>query len=124
MARIQLADEKAKTEPKYDVEAISEVNASQIDFISGMISKDVHEHKKHEKLKTVINTCDDDQINCNIIFDDYVENNGGTDEHYSNAHDLSFDIESLAYNVQKEAENQQRMNIELKKQKSIATKGA
>ncbi|GKC47012.1 hypothetical protein Tco_1064734 [Tanacetum coccineum] len=68
--RIQPTDCNAKTELKYDVEAVSEVNASHIDPISSMISKCVHEHTTHEKLKTVINTSDDDQLNCNIIFDD------------------------------------------------------
>ncbi|GKA18521.1 hypothetical protein Tco_0698436 [Tanacetum coccineum] len=100
MARIQPADDNADDEPKYDVEAISKVNASQINLISGMLSKGVHEHTNREKLKTVINTSTDDQIDSNIIFDDpYVENNGGTDEHDSNVHDQSFDIESLIYNV-------------------------
>ncbi|GKF76982.1 retrovirus-related pol polyprotein from transposon TNT 1-94, partial [Tanacetum coccineum] len=88
MAHIQQAYDKGYAEPKYDVEAMSEVNASQINLISGMLSKGVHEHTNHEKLKTVINTCDDDQIDSNIIFDDpYVENNGVTDKHDSNAHD-------------------------------------
>ncbi|GKC18824.1 hypothetical protein Tco_1020974 [Tanacetum coccineum] len=77
MTRIQPADDNAETEPKYDAEAVSEVNTSHIDLISGLISKGVHEHTNHEKLKTVINTSDDDQIDSNIIFDDpYVENNG------------------------------------------------
>ncbi|GJZ91869.1 hypothetical protein Tco_0663934 [Tanacetum coccineum] len=63
-----------------------------------MLSKGVHEQTNHEKLKTVINTSDDDQIDFDIIFDDlYVENNGGTDEHDSNAHDQPFDIQSLIY---------------------------
>nr|GEU35493.1 hypothetical protein [Tanacetum cinerariifolium] len=76
-ARIQPADENDETEPQYDAEAVSEVNASHIDLISGLISKGVHEHTNYEKLKTVINTFDDDQIDSNIIFDDpYVENNG------------------------------------------------
>ncbi|GKA75295.1 hypothetical protein Tco_0781673 [Tanacetum coccineum] len=89
MAQIQLVDDNAETDPKYDVEVVSEVNASHIALISSMISKKgVHEHKDHEKLKTVINTSDDDQIDYNIIFDDpYVETNGGTVEHDSNAHD-------------------------------------
>ncbi|GKB62550.1 hypothetical protein Tco_0918736, partial [Tanacetum coccineum] len=105
--------DNAETEPKYDVEAVSEVNASHINIISSMISKGVHEHTNHEKLKTVINTSDDDQMDCNIIFDDpYVENNGGTVEHDSNAHDQFFDIKSLVYNVQREAENQQRLNMQ------------
>ncbi|GJT75302.1 retrovirus-related pol polyprotein from transposon TNT 1-94 [Tanacetum coccineum] len=43
-------------------------------------------------------------------------------EHDSNAHDQFFDIKSLAYNVQREAENQQRLNIELKKQKELLQK--
>ncbi|GKC58380.1 hypothetical protein Tco_1085978 [Tanacetum coccineum] len=88
MAHIQPADDKADAEPNYGVEAISEVNASQINLISGMLSKGVHEHTNHDKLKAVINTSDDDEIDYNIIFDDpYMENNGGTDEHNSNAHD-------------------------------------
>nr|GFB55327.1 hypothetical protein [Tanacetum cinerariifolium] len=87
MARTQPADDYVETKPKYDAEAVSEVNASHINLISGMISKSVHEHKNHEKLKTVINTSNDDQIDSNIIFDDpYVENNGQTVEHDLNAH--------------------------------------
>ncbi|GKE32265.1 retrovirus-related pol polyprotein from transposon TNT 1-94, partial [Tanacetum coccineum] len=108
MARIQLADDNAETKPKYDAEAVSEVNASHIDLISGMISKGVHEHTNHKKLKTVINIFDDNQIDSNIIFDDpYVENNGRIVEHDSNANNESFDIESLVYSVQREAGNQQ-----------------
>ncbi|GJU98952.1 hypothetical protein Tco_1328223 [Tanacetum coccineum] len=49
----------------------SEVNlASPNRSYSVLISKGVHEHTNHEKLKTVINTSDDDQIDSNIIFDD------------------------------------------------------
>ncbi|GKC87097.1 hypothetical protein Tco_1147746 [Tanacetum coccineum] len=97
VARIQPADDKGDAEPKYDAEAISEVNASQINLISGMLSKGVHEHANNEKLKTVINTSDDDQIDSNIIFNDpYVENN--------------------------QAENQQRINKELKRQKALLQK--
>nr|GEZ28319.1 hypothetical protein [Tanacetum cinerariifolium] len=87
---VQQIDENdnAKTEPKYDAEDVSRVNASHIDLISSMISKGVHEHTNHEKLKIVINTSDDDQIDCNIIFNDpYVENNSGIVEHDSNVHD-------------------------------------
>nr|GEX30092.1 hypothetical protein [Tanacetum cinerariifolium] len=81
MAQIQPADNNAKTEPKYDAKAVSEVNALHIDLISSIMSKGVHEHTNHEKLKTIINTSDDDQIDCNIIFDyPYVEDNGGTVE--------------------------------------------
>nr|GFD53222.1 hypothetical protein [Tanacetum cinerariifolium] len=65
-----------------------------------MLSKGVHEHTNHEKLKIVSNTSGDDQIDSNIISDDpYVENNGGTDEHDLNAHDQSFDIESMIYKI-------------------------
>nr|GEU32844.1 copia protein [Tanacetum cinerariifolium] len=77
----------------------------------------------HEKLKIVINTSDDDQIDYNITFHDpYVENNGGTVEHDSNAHDQFVDIKSQLYNVQREAGNQQRLNFELKKQKELIQK--
>ncbi|GJU72687.1 hypothetical protein Tco_1264092 [Tanacetum coccineum] len=73
-----------------------------------MIPKGVHEHEKHRKRKTIINTSDDDQIDSNIIFDDpYVENHGGSAEHDSNAHDQYHDVKILAYNVQREAENQE-----------------
>ncbi|GKE38174.1 hypothetical protein Tco_1461579, partial [Tanacetum coccineum] len=54
--------------------------------------------------KTIIQTSDDDQIDSNIIFDDpYVENNGGTSEHDSNAHDEYHEIQMLAYNLTKNA---------------------
>ncbi|GJT58224.1 hypothetical protein Tco_0993278 [Tanacetum coccineum] len=53
-------DDNVVNMPKYDAEAVSEVNASYIDLISSMISKGVHEHTNHEKLKTIINTSDGD----------------------------------------------------------------
>ncbi|GJR35200.1 hypothetical protein Tco_1210884 [Tanacetum coccineum] len=50
----------------------------------------------------------------------YVKNNSGQAEHDTNAHDQPFpDFESLINNVQVEAENQCKMNIELKKQKPL-----
>ncbi|GJY41233.1 hypothetical protein Tco_0428503 [Tanacetum coccineum] len=86
MARIQPADGNAETVPSYDVKAVSEVNAS---------SK-VHEQVSHVKCKTIIQTSGDDQIDSNIIIDDpYVENNGGTSEHDSNAHDEYYEIQML-----------------------------
>ncbi|GKC24462.1 retrovirus-related pol polyprotein from transposon TNT 1-94 [Tanacetum coccineum] len=123
MTRVQPADDNAETEPKYDAEAVSEVNDSYIDLMGGMLSKGVHEHTNHKKLKTVINTSNDDQIDSNIVFDDpYVKNNGRTVKHVLNAHDKSFDIKSLVYNVQRQAENQQTLNIELKRQKELLQK--
>nr|GFB16885.1 hypothetical protein [Tanacetum cinerariifolium] len=102
-----------------------EVNALQIDLINGLLSKGIHEHKSHEKLKTVIHTSANDQIDSDVIFDDpYVEDNGGQDEHDSNAHDRPYaDIEFMINNVQIEAENPRKMNIEMLKQKSVATTG-
>ncbi|GKE65243.1 hypothetical protein Tco_1519404 [Tanacetum coccineum] len=92
----------AVTEPNYDPKAVSKVNVSHI-----MIPKWVHEHKNNGKRKTVVNTSDDDQIDSNIIFDDpYVENNDGSDKHDSNVHDQYHDVKIMAYNVQREAENQ------------------
>ncbi|GKA02374.1 hypothetical protein Tco_0675039 [Tanacetum coccineum] len=69
-------------------------------------SNKVHEQVNRVKRKTIIHTSDDDQIDSNIIFNDpYVENNDGTSEHDSNAHYEYHDIQMLAYNVQREAEN-------------------
>ncbi|GJS09765.1 hypothetical protein Tco_0366561 [Tanacetum coccineum] len=113
MAQIQPADGNTETVPSYDAKAVREVNAS---------SK-VHEQVSHVKRKTIIQTSDDDQIDSNIIFDDpYVENNGGTFDHDSNAHDEYHEIQMLAYNVKKEVENQKRLNNELKKQKMLLQK--
>ncbi|GJW69887.1 retrovirus-related pol polyprotein from transposon TNT 1-94 [Tanacetum coccineum] len=104
MARIQPADGNAETVSSYDAKVVIEVNAS---------SK-VHEHLSREKRKTIIQTSDDDQIDSNIIFDDlYMENNSGTSNHDSNDHDKYHEIQMLVYNVQREAENQKRLNIEL-----------
>nr|GEU40238.1 ribonuclease H-like domain-containing protein [Tanacetum cinerariifolium] len=123
MARIHPANDKAEIRPKYDAEAVSEVNALHIYLITGMISNSVHNHKNHRKLKTVINTSDDDQINSNIIFDDpYMENYSGKAKYVLSDHDPYCDIKTLAYNVQKEAENQKQLNDELKKSKRVATK--
>ncbi|GJZ56506.1 hypothetical protein Tco_0611699 [Tanacetum coccineum] len=94
MAQIQSPEDNDVTEPSKDAWAVNEVNASH-----KMIYNRVQEHKNHGKCKTVINTSDDDQINSNIIFDDpYVENNGGSAEHDSNAHDQYHDVKILAYN--------------------------
>ncbi|GKD72472.1 hypothetical protein Tco_1330754 [Tanacetum coccineum] len=110
MARLLPADENAETVASYDAKAVSQVHAS---------SK-VHEQVSHGKHKTIIQTTDDDQIDSNIIFDDpFVENNGGTSEHDSTAHDEYREIQMLAYNVQREAENQKSLNNELKKQKDL-----
>ncbi|GJT78544.1 retrovirus-related pol polyprotein from transposon TNT 1-94 [Tanacetum coccineum] len=110
MARIQPLDDNADSEPSYDAKAFSEVNASN----------KVHEQVNHAKHKTIIHTSDDDQIDSNIILDDpYVENNGGTSEHDSNAHDEYHNIQMLTYNVQREAENPKRLNNELKRQKEF-----
>ncbi|GJS68856.1 retrovirus-related pol polyprotein from transposon TNT 1-94 [Tanacetum coccineum] len=114
MARLQPADENVETVPSYDAKAVSQVHAS---------SK-VHEQVSHGKRKTIIQTMDDDQIDSNIIFDDpFVENNGGMSEHDTTAHDEYRKIQMLAYNVQREAENQKRLNNELIKQKRFATTG-
>ncbi|GJZ44962.1 putative ribonuclease H-like domain-containing protein [Tanacetum coccineum] len=80
----------------------------------------IHEQVSHRKRQTIIQTTDDDQIDSNIIFDDpFVENNGGTSEHDSTAHDEYREIQMLAYNVQREAENKKHLNNELKKQKDL-----
>ncbi|GKF69902.1 hypothetical protein Tco_0202959 [Tanacetum coccineum] len=95
MARIQQADDNGVQKLNYDTKAVSEVNASH-----KMIFKAVHEHKNHGKRKTIINTSNNVQINSNIIFyDPYVENNGGSDEHDSTAHDQYHDVKILAYNT-------------------------
>ncbi|GJR34509.1 retrovirus-related pol polyprotein from transposon TNT 1-94 [Tanacetum coccineum] len=112
-AQIQPVDGNAETVSSYDAKTVSEVNAS---------SK-VHDQISHVKRKTIIYTSDDDQIDSNIIFDDpFVENNGGTSEHDSNAHDEYHNIQMLAHNVQREAENQKRLNNELKKQNELLQK--
>ncbi|GJZ45152.1 copia protein [Tanacetum coccineum] len=110
MARLQPTDGNTDTVPSYDETAVSQVNDS---------SK-AHEQVSHRKRKTIIQTTDDDQINSSIIFDDpYVANNGGTSKHDSITHEEYHEIQMLAYNVQREAENQKRLNNELKKQKDL-----
>ncbi|GJQ94824.1 hypothetical protein Tco_0005963 [Tanacetum coccineum] len=112
MTRIQLANGNAETVPSYDAK-VCKVNAS---------SK-AREQVSHVKRKTIIHTSDDDQFDSSIIFDyPYVENNGGTSKHDSNAHDEYHEIQMLAYNIQREAKNQKRLNNELKKQKELLQK--
>ncbi|GKD30660.1 retrovirus-related pol polyprotein from transposon TNT 1-94, partial [Tanacetum coccineum] len=97
MARLQPADENAETVPSYDAKTVSQVHASF----------KVHEQVSDGKRNTIIQKTDDDQIDSSIMFDDpFVENNGGTSEHDSTAHDEYREIQMLAYNVQRDAENQ------------------
>nr|GEU36863.1 copia protein [Tanacetum cinerariifolium] len=113
MARIQPADDNAVTEPTYNAKAVSDVNASH----------KAYEQVNHVECKIIIHTSNDDQIDSNIIFDDlFVENNGGTSEHDSNAHDKYHAIQILEYNVQSEDENKKRLNNGLKKQKELLQK--
>ncbi|GJU82812.1 integrase, catalytic region, zinc finger, CCHC-type containing protein [Tanacetum coccineum] len=101
IARIQPTNDKSDAKPTYDAEFISEVNASQIDMINGLLSKSDHVQRHHEKLETIIHTSVDDQIDSDIFFDDpYVDNNSGQAEDDTNAHDQSlYDFESLINNV-------------------------
>ncbi|GKB70442.1 hypothetical protein Tco_0931854 [Tanacetum coccineum] len=99
-------------------EDLEELTAAAVIHIHA--SSKIHEQVSHRKRQTIIKTTDDDQIDSNIIFDDpFVENNGGTSGHDSTAHDEYREIQMLAYNVQREAENQKRLNNELKKQKDL-----
>ncbi|GJV44510.1 integrase, catalytic region, zinc finger, CCHC-type containing protein [Tanacetum coccineum] len=76
MIRIQPTDDTSATSSRSDANILSEVNASTKHNKSRMPSKSVHEYKNHAKLKTVINTYDDDQIDSSVIFDDpYMEDN-------------------------------------------------
>ncbi|GJX88539.1 hypothetical protein Tco_0340553 [Tanacetum coccineum] len=56
MAHIQPTNDKYDAKPTYDAEFISEVNASQVDMINGLLSKSDHEQRHHEKLETIIHT--------------------------------------------------------------------
>nr|GEV10828.1 hypothetical protein [Tanacetum cinerariifolium] len=118
MVHIQPTDDKSDAKPTYNDEFISEVDDTQIDMINRLLSKSDHKQRHHEKLKNIIHTSVDDQIDSDIIFDDpYMENNSVQVEHDTNAHAKSLhSFESLINNVQVEAEKQLNMNVELKKQ--------
>nr|GEU50549.1 reverse transcriptase domain-containing protein [Tanacetum cinerariifolium] len=91
MARIQPTDNESDVEPTYDAEVVNEVNASQINLINRLLLKSDHEQQNHAKLETIKHTSVDDQLDSNIIFDDpYVE-----------------------------AENQRKLNKELKKENAL-----
>ncbi|GJX26650.1 retrovirus-related pol polyprotein from transposon TNT 1-94 [Tanacetum coccineum] len=99
-------------------EDLEELTAAAVSQVHA--SSKVHEQVSHAKRNTIIQTTDDDKIESSIIFDDpCVENNGGTSEHDSTAHDEYREIQMLAYNVQRKAENQKHLNNELKKQKDL-----
>ncbi|GKB35225.1 hypothetical protein Tco_0880167 [Tanacetum coccineum] len=101
IVRIKPIDDKSDAKPTYDYEFISEVNASKVDMINGLLSKSDHEPRHHEKLETIIQTSVDDQIDFDIIFDDpYVDNNIGQAGYV-------------------EAEKQRKKNFELQRQKAL-----
>ncbi|GJS29319.1 hypothetical protein Tco_0489939 [Tanacetum coccineum] len=88
MARIQPTNDTGVTSSRSNAEILSKVNASNKHNKSQMPFKSGHEHKNLAKLKTIINTYSDGQINSSIIFDDpYVEDNGRDDEHDQTTHD-------------------------------------
>ncbi|GJT47759.1 hypothetical protein Tco_0973916 [Tanacetum coccineum] len=69
----------------------------------------VHEQVNRVQSKTLIYTSNDDPIDSNIIFYyPYVENNGGTSEHDSIAHDEYHDIKMLEYNYKETYEELER----------------
>ncbi|GJS84903.1 retrovirus-related pol polyprotein from transposon TNT 1-94 [Tanacetum coccineum] len=90
MAQLQPVAETTDTMPSYDDKVISQVHDS---------SK-AHEQVSHVTRKTIIQTTDDVQIDSSIIFDDpCVDNNGGTSNHDSIAHEENHEIQMLAYNL-------------------------
>ncbi|GKA28636.1 hypothetical protein Tco_0714881 [Tanacetum coccineum] len=96
-------------------EAGSHLNNKENDFMLdnayGEESSASHQGRKRERAGAMKER---------IIFDDpYMDNNGGTTKHDSIAHEENHAIQMLAYNVQREAEKQKRMNNELKKQKDL-----
>ncbi|GKA32462.1 retrovirus-related pol polyprotein from transposon TNT 1-94 [Tanacetum coccineum] len=100
IARLQPAVETTDTVPSYNDKAVSQVHDSF----------KAYEQVTHVTRKTIIQTTDDDQIDSSIIFEDpYVDNNGGTSKHNSVAHEDNHEIQMLAYNVQREAEKQKRV---------------
>ncbi|GJY98257.1 hypothetical protein Tco_0515167 [Tanacetum coccineum] len=99
MAHNQPTDDIGATSSRSNADILSEVNALTKHDKSRMPSKSVHEHKNHAKLKTVINTSNDDQINSSIIFNDpYIEDNGGKDEHDLISHAHYVALQSLIDN--------------------------
>nr|GEU40809.1 MSS1-like protein [Tanacetum cinerariifolium] len=122
MTHIQPVDDKGDVKPKYDAEAISEENALQISLISRMLSKETINIKTPRMninldWEALIPSCYTRLIIQNVFFYFYLHGSNykilvnteregprvKIDEHDSNAHDQSFDIESLVYNVKKEA---------------------
>ncbi|GKB14207.1 retrovirus-related pol polyprotein from transposon TNT 1-94 [Tanacetum coccineum] len=82
----------------YGEDTLEELTAIAVSKVN--TSSKVHEQVIHVKRKTIIQTTYDDQIDSSIIFDDpFMENNGGTSGHDSNAHDEYHDIKMQAYNV-------------------------
>nr|GEV15492.1 zf-CCHC domain-containing protein/UBN2 domain-containing protein [Tanacetum cinerariifolium] len=116
----QIVQQVQRTESTIGKENVSVITAMRKDIMPVNASSKVHEQVSHVKRKTIIQITNDDQIDSNIIFDyPFVKNNGSTSEHDSNAHDEYHEIQMLAYNVQREAENQKRLNNELKKKKDL-----
>ncbi|GJV13250.1 hypothetical protein Tco_1354791 [Tanacetum coccineum] len=81
-----------------NVETVPSYDAKVVSEVNA--SSKVHEQMRHEQRKTIIQTSDDDQIDSNIIYYDQM----------------------LAYDAQREAGNQKRLNNELKNQKMLLQK--
>ncbi|GJR48465.1 hypothetical protein Tco_1316568 [Tanacetum coccineum] len=102
----------------YEDDSLEELNASVI----MMAHIQPADNNDDTKIKHDSKTISEYQIDYSIIFDDpYVDNDDGTYEHDSNAHEQSVALESLIYNVKKEAKNKRSLN-NLKKQKALLQK--
>ncbi|GKD09443.1 hypothetical protein Tco_1189128, partial [Tanacetum coccineum] len=83
--------------------------------------KDNQEQKYPKQPKIINDTIDNDQIDCNIIFDEpNVDVNNGSVE-YDNNVQASYELEQLARKAYKEAENQQINANKVKQQNKVLT---
>ncbi|GJT75691.1 hypothetical protein Tco_1042416 [Tanacetum coccineum] len=121
MARIQPENIDSDAGPSYDFAFLSKVQKSSTSYVNPLFVKDKQEQKYSKQPKIINDTIGDDQIDCNIIFDEpNVDVNSGRLE-YDNNVQASYELEQLARNAYKEAEKQQINANKVKQQNKVLT---
>nr|GEU32917.1 integrase, catalytic region, zinc finger, CCHC-type, peptidase aspartic, catalytic [Tanacetum cinerariifolium] len=122
MARIQPAQFNSNKGLSYDSTFLSEVHTLSTSYVNPLFAKDTQEQKYPKQPKIINNIVGDDQIDCNIMFDEPNRDvNSGSVEYDHNVQEL-YALEQLARNAYKEAQKQQKFAQKVQQQNTMLTK--
>ncbi|GJT60508.1 retrovirus-related pol polyprotein from transposon TNT 1-94 [Tanacetum coccineum] len=122
MARIQPANIDSDAGPSYDFAFLSEVQTPSTSYVNPFFVKDNLEQKYPMQPNIINNTIGNDQIDNNIIFDEPNDDDNNSSFEDDNNAQQSYELEQLARNVYREAEKQQIIAKNVKKNEDTMLK--